>query len=140
MTAPRLLAIIGSGETAPTMTSVHVELFERAGTAGERAVMLDTPFGFQENADEIVAKAVAYFRESVGADVPQVRGGAVEVCGGDFLRAAVRIVRWDRQQRARIAGGALGFRHRDPAGAADVVGPGQRTAPGVPGARTRAAG
>jgi cyanophycinase-like exopeptidase len=66
MTAPRLLAIIGSGETAPTMTSVHAELFQRAGPAGEKAVMLDTPFGFQENADELAARTVAYFRDSVG--------------------------------------------------------------------------
>ena len=66
MIPPRLLAIIGSGETAPTMTSVHAELFERAGAAGERAVMLDTPFGFQENADDVAARSVAYFRDSVG--------------------------------------------------------------------------
>ena len=68
MTVPRLLAIIGSGETAPTMTSVHAELFERAGD-NARAVMLDTPFGFQENADDIAARTVAYFRDSVGRDV-----------------------------------------------------------------------
>ena len=68
VSAPRLLAIIGSGETAPTMTSVHAELFERAGQ-GIRAVMLDTPFGFQENADEIAARTVAYFRDNVGHDV-----------------------------------------------------------------------
>jgi cyanophycinase-like exopeptidase len=66
MTVPRLLAIIGSGETAPTMTSVHSELFQRAGAEGERAVMLDTPFGFQENADDVAARTVAYFRDSVG--------------------------------------------------------------------------
>jgi cyanophycinase-like exopeptidase len=68
VTVPRLLAIIGSGETAPTMTSVHAELFERAG-AHALAVMLDTPFGFQENADDIAARTVAYFRDSVGRRV-----------------------------------------------------------------------
>jgi cyanophycinase-like exopeptidase len=68
VTVPRLLAIIGSGETAPTMTSVHAELFERAGH-GSRAVMLDTPFGFQENADDIAARTLAYFRDSVGREV-----------------------------------------------------------------------
>lgn len=68
MTVPRVLAIIGSGETAPTMTSVHAELFDRAGPHA-RAVMLDTPFGFQENADEIAARSVAYFRDSVGRQV-----------------------------------------------------------------------
>ncbi|MDQ6857324.1 MAG: hypothetical protein M3Z57_09655 [Candidatus Dormibacteraeota bacterium] len=65
MTVPRLLAIIGSGETAPTMTSVHAELFDRAGKDA-RAVVLDTPFGFQENADDIATRTVAYFRDSVG--------------------------------------------------------------------------
>jgi cyanophycinase-like exopeptidase len=78
MTQPRILAIIGSGETAPTMTSVHAELFERAGTAGAVAVMLDTPFGFQENADELAARTVAYFHDSVGrrVDVATFRDAA----------------------------------------------------------------
>jgi cyanophycinase-like exopeptidase len=69
VTAPRVLAIIGSGETAPTMTSVHADLLRRAGGAAARAVMLDTPFGFQENADDLVARTVAYFHDSVGSDI-----------------------------------------------------------------------
>jgi hypothetical protein len=69
MTQPRLLAIIGSGETAPTMVPVHAELFALAGDAGRVAVMLDTPFGFQENADDVAARSVAYFRDSVGRAV-----------------------------------------------------------------------
>lgn len=60
----RLLAIMGSGETAPTMAKVHRSLIERAG--GGAAVLLDTPYGFQENADDISARAQEYFRESVG--------------------------------------------------------------------------
>src|SRR3954469_21037336 len=63
---PRLLTIMGSGETSPTMVKVHRALLERVGPP---AVVLDTPFGFQENADEITAKAVAYFKESVGHDI-----------------------------------------------------------------------
>lgn len=69
MAAPRILAIIGSGETAPTMTSVHAELIRRAGGAAARAVMLDTPYGFQENADDIALRSVAYFHDSVGHDI-----------------------------------------------------------------------
>jgi len=65
VTLPRVLAIMGSGETSPTMSKVHRELIGRMGTPPVPAVMLDTPFGFQENADDITAKAVAYFRESV---------------------------------------------------------------------------
>jgi cyanophycinase-like exopeptidase len=63
---PRLLTIMGSGETSPTMVRVHRHLFERLGpSAGGRALLLDTPFGFQENASEIAARAVTYFRDSI---------------------------------------------------------------------------
>jgi len=66
---PRLLTIMGSGETSPTMTSVHVDLFDRLGRGPVPAVMLDTPFGFQENAAEVAGKALAYFRENVQREV-----------------------------------------------------------------------
>lgn len=59
---PRLLAIIGSGETAPTMAKVHRLLVERLGAPPVDAVLLDTPYGFQENADEISQRTVGYFR------------------------------------------------------------------------------
>ncbi len=59
---PRLLAIMGSGETAPTMARVHRLLVERLGPAPVDAVLLDSPYGFQENADEVSARAVGYFR------------------------------------------------------------------------------
>jgi len=63
----RLLAVMGSGETAPTMIKVHRRLMEAVGATGPGdAVLLDTPYGFQENADDISAKAVEYFRASVG--------------------------------------------------------------------------
>lgn len=62
---PRLLTIMGSGETSPTMAKVHRGLLARLG-GGATGVVLDTPFGFQENADDIVARAQAYFAESVG--------------------------------------------------------------------------
>ena len=58
----RLLAIMGSGETTPTMTGVHRELLARAGGT---AVLLDTPYGFQENADDITARALEYFDRSL---------------------------------------------------------------------------
>ncbi len=66
---PRLLVLMGSGETAPTMIKPHRALFERLGPDPVPAVLLDTPYGFQENADEISAKAVEYFRNSIGRPV-----------------------------------------------------------------------
>jgi hypothetical protein len=73
MTTPRLLTIMGSGETSPTMTSVHVDLFARLGAPPVPAVLLDTPFGFQENASEVAAKAVTYFRENVQREITVAR-------------------------------------------------------------------
>jgi cyanophycinase-like exopeptidase len=60
---------MGSGETSPTMVKTHRALFDRLGPAPVPAVLLDTPFGFQENADDIAAKALAYFQDSVGREV-----------------------------------------------------------------------
>ncbi|HSS36253.1 MAG TPA: cysteinyl-tRNA synthetase, partial [Patescibacteria group bacterium] len=67
MTGPRVLAIMGSGEIAPTMAKVHRALFERFGDRpAATATLIDTPYGFQENADELTARIVDFFRLSVG--------------------------------------------------------------------------
>jgi cyanophycinase-like exopeptidase len=69
-----LVVVMGSGETAPTMVKIHRQVF--AETAGHRqgpAVMLDTPFGFQMNADDLVARTRQYFAESVGTSVEVAR-------------------------------------------------------------------
>jgi hypothetical protein len=63
--APRILAIMGSGETAPTMVTPHREIVARLGEPTPRAVLLDTPYGFQENASEITERAVEYFAHRV---------------------------------------------------------------------------
>jgi cyanophycinase-like exopeptidase len=56
---------MGSGEMPPRMAAVHADLIRRVD-ASARTVMLDTPYGFQENAGEISQRAIAYFREKVG--------------------------------------------------------------------------
>jgi hypothetical protein len=61
----RLLCVIGSGDTAPTMVAIHTELMRRVGSPPGLAVALDTPYGFQENADEVSAKVRTYFRTRV---------------------------------------------------------------------------
>ena len=64
---PRLLTIMGSGETTPTMAKVHRSVLDRLGERPVPAVILDTPYGFQENAGEITERAVEYFKSTVGA-------------------------------------------------------------------------
>ena len=61
------IVVMGSGETAPTMVKVHREVL--AGTVAGPAVMLDTPFAFQMNRDELVTRTQSYFAQSVGRDV-----------------------------------------------------------------------
>lgn len=81
-TSPRILTIMGSGETAPTMMKHHRELIARfPGTP--KAVVLDTPYGFQENAAELASKAVEYFRKSVGH--PIEIAGLTRLHGHDTL-------------------------------------------------------
>jgi hypothetical protein len=58
---PRILAIMGSGETTPSMAPAHRAILGRLGGPPVRATLLDTPYGFQENAADITATAVAYF-------------------------------------------------------------------------------
>ncbi len=69
---PRVLAIMGSGETSPTMVTVHKTLATRLGSGDHSAVLLDTPYAFQENAADISARAQAYFDRSVGLNVAVV--------------------------------------------------------------------
>jgi hypothetical protein len=68
----RILAIMGSGETAPTMIKPHRQLFDELGPPPVPSVLLDTPYGFQANADDISARAVDYFRASVGRSVEPI--------------------------------------------------------------------
>jgi hypothetical protein len=76
-----LLVIMGSGETAPSLVKVHREV-DFATPGDGPAVLLDTTFGFQVNAGDLVEKTAGYFTASVGlpvelaswlrADMPEV--------------------------------------------------------------------
>ncbi|MGL5830179.1 MAG: hypothetical protein ACRC0L_11510, partial [Angustibacter sp.] len=65
--------LMGSGETTPTLTPSHREIFaatERAvGTADLRAAFVDTPFGFQLNCDELTSRTQSYFADATGRDI-----------------------------------------------------------------------
>ncbi|MEQ4718414.1 hypothetical protein [Nonomuraea sp. B19D2] len=77
---PGLLVLMGSGETSPTMVEVH-RATARTLRAGARAVLLDTPYAFQENAADISARARRYFAHSVGLDVEVATG----ITGADWV-------------------------------------------------------
>ena len=87
----RVLAILGSGETAPTMVKTHRAIFDSLEGAQPTAVLLDTPYGFQANASDISARAVDYFATSLGrqVDVAELR----DVSRDDPLRRQEAIAR-----------------------------------------------
>lgn len=61
------IVVMGSGETTPTMVRVHREVLGHCPPGP--AVLLDTPFAFQMNHDELVARTQLYFAQSVGREV-----------------------------------------------------------------------
>jgi len=69
-----MLAIIGSGETSPTMVTVHRNLVSRLGLNNPQAILLATPYAFQENAADVSARAQRYFADSVGLQVRIAEG------------------------------------------------------------------
>ncbi len=77
--APRILTVMGSGETSPTMVKTHRENISKI-MGKPFGIILDTPFGFQSNADEISTKAIEYFKVSVNleTEVASFRSGAME--------------------------------------------------------------
>jgi hypothetical protein len=58
-----VLALLGSGETAPGMTKIHRQLLKRLPEV--RAVNLDTAYGFQENVPQMTEKLLDYFQTSL---------------------------------------------------------------------------
>ena len=58
------IAILGSGETSPNLVSVHRELLDD-DAASSNCYMVDSPFGFQENADQLVEKIQDFYKTSL---------------------------------------------------------------------------
>lgn len=92
---PRLLTIMGSGETSPTMVKTHRALLDRLGPPPVLAVLLDTPYGFQENASDLTARTIGYFTESVGAPIELASYRSAEERGDalTYERTVERIAR-----------------------------------------------
>ncbi len=94
---PRIMLIIGSGETAAQMTRVHRSVIRRlAGPNGAprdvNAVIVDTPFGFQENADELGAQLVDFFGRRLGtrALLASLRRSDVEILDRETALSRIR--------------------------------------------------
>lgn len=92
----RNLVLLGSGETSPTMVTAHRALLAEVPDTPDAAILLDTPYGFQENADELTERVRKYFAESVGRDIQAVtlRDSDVSSVIVGAALDAVRQARW----------------------------------------------
>jgi cyanophycinase-like exopeptidase len=87
---------MGSGETSPTMVTVHRDLVARLQSGQPSGVLLETPYGFQENASDISQRAQRYFADSVGLKVtvpPGLRGRGDD-SASDHGLASIRASDW----------------------------------------------
>jgi cyanophycinase-like exopeptidase len=85
------LVLMGSGELAPTMVSVHRAAMSAAGTTS--VTVIDTPFGFQENAEVLTERIVDYFVVSLQADVKVTRLRSLDDPPADRARAVASATR-----------------------------------------------
>ena len=122
----RRLVIMGSGETAPGMLGVHREVF--AGVPqGADCLLMDSPFAFQENADELVERIGGFFADSLGHPVERVSLAA----GADALSVERALARIRRAGWVFAGPGSPSYARRVWAGTpipdalADVVAPGR---------------
>ncbi len=65
------IAIMGSGETTDSMVRVHRDLLEKLPPP-VKAVFIDTPAGFQMNADDLFDKAKDYFQKHLNQPLARV--------------------------------------------------------------------
>lgn len=84
---------MGSGETSPTMVTPHQQILAAQGKLDQlKLSILDTPFGFQENADDLTEKLIEYFSHSVGA-TPKAVSLRNKAVSGAALGEAVNSIR-----------------------------------------------
>lgn len=83
---------MGSGELTATMVEVHKRLLSRFA-APPQAFFLDTPAGFQLNAEQIGASAAEYFRKRVGYQLNMASYRACDTISEVDAAAAYRKLR-----------------------------------------------
>lgn len=88
---PSRLVLIGSGETGPVMVTPHQQFLADVPARRGAAVFLDTPYGFQQNADELTSKITSHFNDSVGRAVGAVSLRSAEASATELATALAQL-------------------------------------------------
>ncbi len=91
--SPGTVTLIGSGEMAGTMAKVHRAVMAEIEGA-VHPVFVDTPAGFQLNADELAARAVEYFRRHLNLGLEIVSFKAADTASSQEVAEALRRLQW----------------------------------------------
>ena len=68
----RVFALMGSGENSPAMVTPHQNIIKKLDKNSYK-INLDTPYGFQENANELTERIRKYFSVNVGSEVADTK-------------------------------------------------------------------
>ena len=91
------IVVMGSGETSPTMVTPHQRMISDLKTTKNSLLnVLDTPFGFQENAEVLTSKLSEYFEISVGHPVGVISLRNTHISSAELAKAvnAIRDSDW----------------------------------------------
>ena len=83
---------MGSGENSPAMVTPHQLAIKALGKDTKR-FNLDTPYGFQENVDELTARIVGYFEKNVGFPATELQLRSADAVTPDLV-AQVAAADW----------------------------------------------
>ena len=81
------LTLMSSGEMSARLSPAHRAVMARL-QAPLRAIFLDTPAGFQENASDLAEKAVGYFKQNLQQELNVVSFKARRFATPDQIQAA----------------------------------------------------
>jgi cyanophycinase-like exopeptidase len=85
------ITLIGSGEMAQSMGKVHRQVMSRI-SGPVQAVFIDTPAGFELNADQISAKAVEYFAKYLGKELSVASFKSATSASEAEMKRALRLI------------------------------------------------
>ena len=82
----RFLALMGSGENSPIMVTPHQKIIKATGK-DLNPINLSTPYGFQENKDELSAKIEKYFEVNVGTKITTTENLPLDIDNSSWVFA-----------------------------------------------------
>ena len=90
--SPGTITLVGSGEMAQSMGKVHRQVMSRISEPVQ-AVFIDTPAGFELNADQISVKAVEYFDKYLEKDLDVASFKSAATASEAEVKRALQLIR-----------------------------------------------